>query len=227
MKHIPVSALLLCLVSSVPGLSAQTPSPVPYASVSELNLLLSDLDQSSRNAQQDLARLRIDKWKTDGNTKRSTQADVESIQRNLQNALPEIVNQLRSSPDNLVATFKMYRNLDALYDVFGSLVESAGAFGSKDEFQGLQNDLAALERVRRSFADRMEGLANTKEGEIGTLRTQLQAKHTAESTPTAPKKVVVDDADPAAKKPVKKKTVAKVPKPAKPPEAAAPAAPPQ
>ncbi|MBZ5572426.1 MAG: hypothetical protein LAO09_11180 [Acidobacteriia bacterium] len=220
MKLIPVSTLPYCLLvllaaeasAQVPPSPPATPSPVPYSSVSELNLLLSDLDQTSRNTQQDLTRLRIEKWKTDANTKRGSLADVESIQRNLRNALPEIASQLQNSPDSLVATFKLYRNLDALYDVFGSLVESAGAFGSRDEFQSLQNDLGALERSRRSFADRMEGLASAKEGEITGLRTQLQAKRAAESAPAPAKKVVVDDNEPP-KKPVKKKPPVKATKP--------------
>ena len=208
---------MLCLPMLLPaealGQAPASPSAVPYSSVSELNLLLSDLDQTSRDTQQDLARLRIEKWKADGNTKRGSLADVESIQRNLQNALPEIVNQLRNSPDSLVATFKLYRNLDALYDVFGSLTESAGAFGSRDEFQSLQNDLGALERSRHSFADRMESLTTAKEGELGSLRTQLQqAKRAAENSPPPPKKVVVDDAEPP-KKPAKKKLPAKTAKP--------------
>src|SRR5262245_40374611 len=106
------------LLGQVAAPPAPAQSPVPYSSVSELNLLLSDLDQASRNAQQDLFHLRIEKWKTDTNAKRSSQTDAESIQRNLQNALPEIANQLKSAPDNLVTTFQMYRNLDALYGVF-------------------------------------------------------------------------------------------------------------
>jgi DNA repair exonuclease SbcCD ATPase subunit len=174
--------------------------------VSELNLLLSQLEQTSQATQLDLAKLRIERWKTDANTKRSTQTDVESIQRNLQNALPEIVTQLRNSAEDLATTFKLYRNLDALYGVLGSVVESAGAFGSRDDFQSLQNDLTALERARHSFADRMDTLASLKEGELARLRAQvqtLQAAQTAASPP--PKKVVVDDTE-APKKTVKKKS---------------------
>ena len=86
-------------------------------------------------------------------------------------------------------------------------MESAGAFGSKDEFQQLANDLTAIEGSRRSFADRMETLAGTKEVELTKLRSQI---HTAQqaSVPTSPKKVVVDDNEPP-KKPAKKA----VPKP--------------
>src|SRR5213079_1333420 len=116
--------------------------------------------------------------------------------------LPEIITELRNSPENLEATFKLYRNLDALYDVFGSVVESAGAFGSKNEFQSLENDLNSLERVRRAFADRMDALASSKEGELARLRTALQNAQAAAAQP--PKKVVVDDTEPPKKTPKKK-----------------------
>jgi hypothetical protein len=171
------------------------------------------LEQVAQAAQVDLAKLRIDKWKTDSSTKRGTQADVESIQRNLQMALPEIIGQLRASPENISATFKLYRNLDALYDVFGPVVESAGAFGSKDEFQSVQNDLSGLERSRRSLAERMETLAGTKEGELTQLRTQVRDLQAAAAPPPAPpNKVVVDDTVPP-KKPLKKKSATKSTKP--------------
>ena len=203
----------LCLLSLAVAMGAAaaaappqvTGPPIPYASVNQLNSLLSQLEQASQATQSDLPKLRIEKWKVDGAGKRQAQANVESVQRNLQTALPEIITELRNSPENLEATFKLYRNLDALYDVFGSVVESAGAFGSKDEFQALENDLNSMERARRGFADRMDGLATSKEGELARLRTALQnAQAAAASQP--PKKVVVDDTEPPKKTPKKKTT---------------------
>ena len=217
-----VMPLLLATASAQVATSAPTaPStsapPVPYASVSQLNLLLTQLEQVSQSMQVDLAKLRIEKWKTDSNTKRGTQSDVDSIERNLQMALPAIIGELRASPENIAATFKLYRNLDALYDVVGPVAESAGAFGSKDEFQSVQNDLSELERSRRALAERMETLASTKEGELTQLRTQVRDLQAAAAPPPAPpKKVVVDDTEPPPKKPVKKKTVPKPPKPTTP-----------
>jgi hypothetical protein len=137
-------------------------SPVSYSSASQLNQLLAQIEQISQATQVDLAKMRIEKWKTDSNSKHQTQGNVESIQRNLQTALPDLVGQLRNAPENLAMSFKLYRNLDALYDVFGSVVESAGAFGNKDEFQSLSNDFDGVERARRSFADRVETLASTR-----------------------------------------------------------------
>src|SRR6266478_3731000 len=115
--------------------------PVAYASVSELNGIVEQLKQTAQNMQSDLAKTRIEKWKTDGSTKRQTLADVESIQRNLESALPEMIAQLKSSPEDLGASFKLYRNLVVLYDYFRSVAEAAGAFGSKDEYQSLSNDM--------------------------------------------------------------------------------------
>ena len=200
-----------CLLVAPLGTFAQAPansattSPVSYTSISELNQIITNLQSASGTTQQDLSHLRIEKWKTDGNTKKQTQSDAESIMRNLQNALPGILADLKNSPENLALTFKTYRNLDALYDVMNSVVESAGAFGSKEEFQSLNNDLGAVENSRRAFAERMDKLANAKEAEIGQLRAELQ---TARAQAAPPKKIVVDDTD-SKKAPAKKKTVPK------------------
>ena len=207
-KLIAVSGCLLLASVAVAQAPANSGpgSPVSYASVSELNQLIGNLQSASQSTQQDLSHLRIERWKVDSNTKRQTQNDTESILKNLQNALPGILSDLKNSPENLALTFKTYRNLDALYDVLNSVVESAGAFGSKEDFQLLNNDLNAVESSRRAFAERMDKLANAKETEVSQLRVALQNARAA----APPKKTVVDDTEPAPKKaPVKKKPVPK------------------
>jgi hypothetical protein len=217
---------ILWLLMSAGVCVAQAPAPpVSYSSISELNQLLGSLQQTSEAIQGDLSHLRVEKWKTDSGTKRQTQGDVESLQRNLQSALPTMFNDLKNSPESTPLTFKVYRNLDALYDVLGSVVESAGAFGSKDEFQSLNKDLGSLEESRRAFAERMDKIASAKETEIGQLRLALQTARAE----IPPKKTVVDDTQPAStKKPPKRKKPATV---SKPPDSQTPApttkAPPQ
>ena len=212
MMRQPAITILCCLPLSIISLAqvpaSQAPAPpVSYSSISELNQILGNLEQASQATQTDLGHLRIDKWKTDGGTKRQTESDVESIRRNLENALPALSNDLKASPENLAQTFKVYRNLDALYDVISSVVESSGAFGSKEEFQALNRDLGAIQDSRRAVADRLDRIASAKETEIAQLRTALQTAR-AEA---APKKTVVDDTTPApSKKPAtKKKTTTK------------------
>src|SRR5438552_15029076 len=114
---------------------------VSYASVTQLNGMLGELEDASKRTQTDLMKLRIERWKTDGSYKKQALGKVDSIQRNLQGALPEMIAQLRNAPEDLPPTFKLYRNLDALYDVLRNVTEDAAAYGSKDDLQSLSNDL--------------------------------------------------------------------------------------
>ena len=174
--------------------------------------MMAQLEATSKSTQADLSKLRIERWKTDGAMKKQALENVDSIQRNLQGALPEIIGQLRAAPEDVPATFKLYRNLDALYDVLGSVVESAGAFGSKDDLQSLSNDLNSFEGTRKQLAERIENLSAAKEAEIARLRTDLKTAQAA--VPAAPpKKIVVDDNEPAKKPPVKKKPATTTTKP--------------
>ncbi len=220
------SFLLLCTLSLAllaPGaMSAQAdnpavPPPVAYASVNELSSILTQIQQTAKTIDSDLTKMRIEKWKVDSSVKREVQGNVESIRRNLESALPEMITQLNNAPEDLAASFKLYRNLDALYDVFGPVAESAGAFGSKDEYQNLSNDLTALQNARHALGERMQALAAAKESELSRLRNQIKAA--AATPPAPPKKVIVDDTEPP-KKPVKKK----VAKPVAPTAAANPPA---
>jgi predicted nucleic acid-binding Zn-ribbon protein len=203
LRFLPALLVVSSLAAQVPSeAQSSNAAPVSYASMSQVNAMLGNLEQTAQNSVADLNKLRVERWKTDGNTKRQEQSDVESLQRNLQNALPGLVNEVRNAPENMAATFKLYHNLDALHDVMRSVAESAGAFGSKNEYQALAADADKLDDVRRSLADRMQSLATSKEAELVRLRTQLQAAMAA--PPPPPKKIVVDDTEPP-KKATKKK----------------------
>jgi hypothetical protein len=196
---------------------------VSYASVTQLNGLLGQLEATSKTTQADLVKLRIEHWKADNGSKKQALAKVDSIQRNLQGALPEIIAGLRAAPEDVPATFKLFRNLDALYEVLGSVVEDTGAFGSKDDLQTLANDLSAFEGTRRQIAERIESLASAKEAEIVRLRSDLKTAQAA--IPAAPPpKIVVDDNAPPKKPAVKKKPAPKPATPGAAPTSAKPAA---
>lgn len=214
MKTLPIVSLLL--LAPLPGVGQATapplsPAPVSYASVSQVNTLMANLDQASQSSAADLSRLRIGRWKTDSSNKRQTQADVDSLLRNLQSALPALINELRNAPEDMAVTFKLYHNLDALHDVLRSVAETAGAFAPRNEFQPLANDANAVDNVRRDLADRLQNLASSKEAELSKLRTELKAAQAA--PPPPPKKIIVDDTE-APKKTTKKKSPVRTTKPA-------------
>jgi len=233
LRNILVRSLLPCLIALLAAALAQAqttasaPSgaqpPVAYASVSELNGILAQLQQTAQSIQSDLGKTRIERWKTDGATKKQILAEVESIQRNLQATLPETITQLNNSPEDLGVSFKLYRNLDALYDVFGQVAEAAEALGSKDESQSLSNDMSGLESARRTFGERMQKLTASKEDELTRLRAQVKTLTAA--PPPPPKKIVVDDTEPPKKPAPAKKKVTKPNPPATPANAAPTASP--
>lgn len=184
--------------------------------------MLTQLEGASKSTQDDLGKLRIERWKMDGGSKKQMLANIDSIQRNLQGALPEIISQLRARPEDLPSTFKLYRNLDALYDVLGNVVEVTGGFGSKDDFQSVSNDLSSFEGARKQLGQRIETLSSAKEAEIVRLRADLKTAQAAIPV-TPPKKTVVDDNEPAKKPAVKKKPKPKTPAATTPPGQTPPA----
>jgi hypothetical protein len=172
--------------------------------------VLADLDRlqaAASQANSDLAYMHIQKWKADGTTKQQAQANAESIQRNLTSALPALIAGVRTAPQDLSAQFKLYRNLNALYDVFASLTESAGAFGAKSDYEALAQQLAVFDSVRRSLGDSLENLTSSTQTELNQLRTEVQSlQQRAAAAATPPKKVVVDDNEPVKKTTKKKKS---------------------
>ena len=178
--------------------------------------VLSELDrlQAVRSATTSaISQMKIDKWKADGNSKRQAESNAESIQRNLTSALPGMMSAVRSAPQDLAAEFKLYRNLNALYDVMGSLTESAGAFGSKSEYEALAQPLDALDSIRRNLGDSLEQLTVSTQSQLNQLQTQVRTLQ-AQANAAPPKKVVVDDNDSPSKASAtsKKKTKKTAPK---------------
>ena len=206
---IALPLLYVCLAAG--PLLAQTPVAAPAPAnpaasqtavgSTSMTSILPDLDKLQAAASQtDIAigHLRIEKWKADGESKRQAQNNADSVKRNLTSALPGMIENARSAPQNLNANFKLYRNLNALYDVLGSLTESAGAFGPKADYEDLAQQLQVIESVRRDLGDALERLNSSTQNELEQLRTQIRTQQQATATPP-PKKVVVDDTEPAKK----------------------------
>jgi hypothetical protein len=104
-------------------------------------------------------------------------------------------------------------------------MEVTGAFGSKDDFQSLSNDLSSFEGTRKQLAQRIETLSSAKEAELARLRADLKKAQSA--VPAAPPtKIVVDDNEPPKKPAAKKKPKPKTPSTAPPSGQTSPPQPP-
>ena len=191
-----------------------TPQTAPQQMVatpaSNVMSTLPRLQSTIENARVDLARLRVDKWKADSSVKQQTAANVESLQRNMTGALPTLVTAAQQNPSSLNASFKLYRNVNVLYDVMTNVTESAGAFGAKEEYAALARDLNGLDEARRTLADAMDSLTAQRDADFA--RIQQTARQVQQQTATPPKKILIDDNAPEKKPAPKKKKSTTTPK---------------
>ncbi|HKT24824.1 MAG TPA: hypothetical protein VJR04_09475 [Terriglobales bacterium] len=203
---------LLLMAVMAPLSQGQTPlSSAPTNSVPSAQTfpdpgtLLSRIQQETLGLSADLGKLRIDKWKTDSSTKSQATDNVESLQRNITNALPGLISAVRSAPQSLGANFKLYRNINALYDVLANLAESAGAFGKHEEYEVIAPHVAAIDDDRRAYGDLLAQMTASADSRIAAYQ---QAAAQAAAQP--PKKIIIDDTEPAPapKKKTRKKSAA-------------------
>jgi hypothetical protein len=186
--------------SSYPPASQQSAAVSAPANSADLGMLLSKIEQETLGLNTDVGKLRIEKWKADSASKYQATENAASIQRSITSALPGLIAAVRSAPQSLASNFKLYRTINALYDVLASLGESAGAFGKREEYETLAPHMAALDDSRRSYGDLLQQMVAAADNRIA-LAQQAQA---AAAVQQPPKKIVVDDTEPAPAPPAKK-----------------------
>ena len=203
--------LVLALCAAATAQSQVSPHASPANSLSSVSIndadpamLLTKIQQEAEGLNADVGKLRIEKWKVDSGTRQQASENASSIQRNISAALPELINSVRNAPQSLTANFKLYRNLNALYDVLAGLGESTGAFGKREEYDTIAPHVNAFDEIRRSYGDYLQQMASTADNRM--LSAQQELARAAAAAQQPPKKIVVDDDQPT---PPKKKTAKK------------------
>ena len=195
---------VILLISAVCALMAQEPAQTNDPS---LDTVLDRVRQAAQTSNDDVARLRIDKWKTESDQKVEMQKIAESVRRNVTTAVPDLLKEVQSSHGSVSKTFRLYHNINVLYEYLNVLTESAASFGKSEEYTPLSRDAAELDAARQELSSYIEQAATTLEVKA--------ARPVATPAPVVepPKKIVVDDtpAKPATTK--KKKTSAPRPQP--------------
>jgi hypothetical protein len=181
-------------------MSPQTQGP-PQAG--DLNSILLQVQQATSSASVNIGRLRIEKWKTDSQQRQQMQQVADSLQKNIANAVPGLINDVQSSRGGVLASFKLYHNVNVVYEFLSSMAEAAGAFGKKEEYQPLEGNAAALDTARQSLSTYIEQAAGKLE--TASRGSNASQARQAQATVVPGKKVVViDDMDVPAAKPAKK-----------------------
>ncbi|HLW51685.1 MAG TPA: hypothetical protein VKW06_02485 [Candidatus Angelobacter sp.] len=199
------AAALACLAQPA-GNSSQPPNPP------DLDPIINQVRQATQAANVDLGRLQIGRWKGDSENKVQMQQVADSLKKNLTYAVPDLIGEVQSSKGSLSSTFRLYHNLNVVYEFLNSLAEAAGAYGKKEEYEPLAGDATSLDNARQGLSTYIEKAAARLERPTPTPAPV--------PTPT-PKKVIIDDDETPKKKPAttkKKKTSAPPAKPSPTPQ---------
>ncbi|HEY2235991.1 MAG TPA: hypothetical protein VGK01_21140, partial [Candidatus Angelobacter sp.] len=127
--------LITCLGLGAMGQQAPMPQPAQDTPQTDLNTILLQIQKATSSANVNLGKLRIEKWKTDSQEKQQMQQVADSLQKNIANAVPGLVSDVQTSRGGVLASFKLYHNLNVVYEFLSSMAEAAGAYGKKEEYQ--------------------------------------------------------------------------------------------
>ncbi|MGZ4873781.1 MAG: hypothetical protein ACXV5R_01310 [Candidatus Angelobacter sp.] len=177
----------------------------------DLNTILLQVQQATNSASVNIGKLRIEKWKTDSQQKQQMQQVADSLQKNIANAVPGLISDVQSSRGGVLASFKLYHNVNVVYEFLSSMAEAAGAFGKKEEYQPLEGDAAALDTARQNLSIYIEQAAGKMEAanRAAAGSNAVQARQAPGTVVPGKKVVVIDENDTPPRKrakPTKKKT---------------------
>lgn len=187
----------------------------------DLNTTLMDLDRVSQATQDDIDDLHVEKWKAgwksgflkDGTHKDQAQQAAGSLQRNLANALPGLIQNVQNSHGSISTTFKLYDDVSLVCEAIDSLISASEAEGKKSESATLNDDYAAMVRIRRSLSNYIQQASagidsrRTSYAAVSAPTAQSAQRHTAASSSSGTqvvmdqgvKKIIVDDTVPEKK----------------------------
>lgn len=220
------AAIIAFLFCAGPGAMAQpqTPaSPNPQRQAApqapDLNAIVLQVQQATSSASVNIGKLRIEKWKTDSGQKQQLQQIADSLQKNIANAMPGLMNDVSGSKGSALASFKLYHNLNVLYEFLSGLADAAGSLGKREEYEPLAADAAAIDTARQNLSTYIEQTVGKLESANRTPTGTTAAQSHQQGTVVPGRKVVViDETDPP---PTKKRA-----KPTKKKASTPPAAPP-
>src|SRR6516225_8332992 len=115
-----LAAILLAFMAALGG-AAQSAPPVGTG----LDSVLAKIQQTAKTTDADLTQLHIDKWRTDGDNKAQLQQITTSLHKNLTLAVPDLIREVQTGKGSVSATFKLYHNVNIVYEYLSSLADAA------------------------------------------------------------------------------------------------------
>lgn len=178
------------------------------------------VDASVQDLQASVQSLTPEKWKASGEEKQELTAAQQSLQRNLSGAVPGLIQAWNRAPQNLSEAFRLYRDLDVVYQVTSRLEAAAGQYAPSDQARAITASTGQLKQSLQQLGDYIQATAALQYTQVQQARAAAAARP---APAPAPKSMVINDANAApAHHPTHRKTVHKKAKPKPAPSTAGP-----
>lgn len=207
LRHLPSAIFLVTACGSGVAFAAQPPAVQP-AAVRGQGTASAMVQPALDTLTQALEVLRPEKWKASDAIKQETGSNIDSIHRDIQTTLPQLLATADAAPNSVSQLLPAYRNIEALYDVLLRVSQVGNLTAPNQQSAAIDHARASLEDARRALGDHLKSAAIAQEQQVHSLQAALRA------TPPAPPPVACPTPAPVKKPRRHRKPAAKSAKPA-------------
>ena len=189
------SSLSLFLAEDVAAQAGQKPSTLVQPALDSLAHAGSSID--------------LNRWKGSNGIREEVDANLASMQKDLQTTLPPLLTTADGSPDSASASLPVLLNLDALYSVLLRVTIASRNGAPREENTALEQAALLLDSARRDLGEAI--MAQTKAQDDRIAELQAKAKQQASELDAEEQTKAAQQAQPVPKISKKRRTI---PKPA-------------
>ena len=131
----------------------------------------------------------LNKWKGSNAMREDVDANLASMQKDLQSTLPGLLTAADAAPASVAASLPVLLNMDALYSVLLRVTIASRNSAPRDENTALEQAAVLLDSARRDLGDAVLAAAKAQDKQIAGLQATVQQQASALSaaaTPAAP-----------------------------------------
>ena len=152
----------------------------------------------------------LNKWKGSTAMREDVDANLASMQKDLQNTLPALLTAADAEPASTAASLPVLLNMDALYAVLLRVTIASRLGAPRDQNTALEQSAVLLDSARRDLGEAILAAAKAQEKRIADLQATVQQQNARLAAAAAPPPTPAPAVTP---KPKRKKTTT-APRPA-------------
>ena len=125
----------------------------------------------------------LNKWKGPSNVRADVDANLLSMQKDIETTLPPLLTAADAAPNSAAASLPVLLNLDALYSVLLRVTIASRTGAPRDQNQSLEQSAQVLDSARRDLGQAILVAATAQEKRVAELQATVQQQAAATAAP--------------------------------------------